>query len=393
VGKDEGAVPRNRQARPGAPRQKARPPCWRRRGQWRAPLSDSCRLPRTGVRSGGSREHRQAREGRDQLAAQGEALGRCRARRRPEQVIRPATCRRRWRRRLGLASRSSPSSTSALSQASRSWASRHELEPRLVALERLEGQSPEPELGGLLDAVLDPRVEAVAPPRPVPRGDRRPRWRPRFPAARRPPAPRPFSPASSRAGGSRSRPCGGGRALLFGVALADGRRSRARSRPGARRPPRRAPARARRSNRRSSPPSACSRLEAVKCEATSPNRSGRSASAPSSSPQSPPSISIVARSQITRPGTCSGGRRWSRDSPAERQSARSRRAANSGTSAVPERDTKSVAFASTKAIRDPCDASSQGASSWLVMQVFDNPHRPCSGGHSVSAEALHPQGS
>ena len=94
--------------------------------------------------------------------------------------------------------------------------------------------------------------------------------------------------------------------LLLGVALQQLRveveRDRLRARPQLPRP-----ALARRGEppriaARSFSPSACSSRLAVDCDATWPNKSGCSASAPRSETQSPPSTSIVARSTTTRPG-------------------------------------------------------------------------------------------
>ncbi len=56
-------------------------------------------------------------------SAHGQLRGNRSATRRPERTIRPATCSRRWRTRLGSASASSPSRQSRAAQRSSAWAS------------------------------------------------------------------------------------------------------------------------------------------------------------------------------------------------------------------------------------------------------------------------------
>ena len=81
---------------------------------------------------------------------------------RADRVRRPATCSRRWRRRLGASLALSASRTLVRSQASRSWASRISSSHVSLVGEAVEGQPREAELAGLGDAVLDARVQPVA---------------------------------------------------------------------------------------------------------------------------------------------------------------------------------------------------------------------------------------
>jgi hypothetical protein len=112
----------------------------------------------------------------------------------------------------------------------------------------------------------------------------------------------------------------------------------------------RAWARAARSRSSSASPTDNSTRRAVEIDATSPNNAGCEPSATRSATQRPPSASITARSQNTRPGSC--GERRSRVWPSAHPNASvnpSRSAANAS-SAVPARDESPLPSARTSTL-------------------------------------------
>ncbi len=106
-------------------------------------------------------------------------------------------------------------------------------------------------------------------------------------------------------------------------------------------------ARAARTRSSSASPTDNSTRRAVETDATSPNSAGCDPNATRSDTHRPPSASITARSQNTRPGSCA--ERRSRVSPSAHPSASvsPSRSAASGNSAVPARDESPVPSALT----------------------------------------------
>ena len=109
----------------------------------------------------------------------------------------------------------------------------------------------------------------------------------------------------------------------------------------------RACTRARRRRSSSATPTDSSTRRAVEIDATSPNSAGWEPSATRSDTQRPPSASITARSQNTRPRSCA--ERRSRVSPSAQPSASvsPSRSAAKGSTAVPARDDNPVPSALT----------------------------------------------